>query len=322
MNEELQSLIDRAMAAGRSPEQIVSALKQNGLDDRGLMSVDSYIKKKSPSDLEGSSSPSDLRPSVSESLSSERVQVGLDESAIKQQKKAIADAAAAQVYTAVAKTGGDLNKIQDKQAFANAYTTYRSMSEDPRAASLPQNPVAQNGQIDFAVVPTLKRGATEYINDLIKQEEDRKAKLGEMITIPVLSEAAAGTNALIGGILKFNEMITGKDSELADFFLDDAATRSRDALIDYGLTEEDISKGLIGNMSEGNIGTGLAIFGSTIVQQLPQLAAVALTGGAGLPLLAASAAGSGYASFEDRSDSQRRRENALRYWRWCCRIFS
>jgi hypothetical protein len=302
MNEELQSLIDRAMAAGRSPEQIVSALKQNGLDDRGLMSVDSYIKKKSPSDLEGSSSPSDLRPSVSESLSSERVQVGLDESAIKQQKKAIADAAAAQVYTAVAKTGGDLNKIQDKQAFANAYTTYRSMSDDPRAASLPQNPVAQNGQIDFAVVPTLKRGATEYINDLIKQEEDRKAKLGEMITIPVLSEAAAGTNALIGGILKFNEMITGKDSELADFFLDDAATRSRDALIDYGLTEEDISKGLIGNMSEGNIGTGLAIFGSTIVQQLPQLAAVALTGGAGLPLLAASAAGSGYASFEDRSD--------------------
>jgi hypothetical protein len=302
MNEELQSLIDRAMAAGRSPEQIVSALKQNGLDDRGLMSVDSYIKKKSPSDLEGSSSPSDLRPSVSESLSSERVQVGLDESAIKQQKKAIADAAAAQVYTAVAKTGGDLNKIQDKQAFANAYTTYRSMSDDPRAASLPQNPISQNGQIDFAVVPTLKRGAAEYINDLIKQEEERKAKLGEMITIPVLSEAAAGTNALIGGILKFNEMITGKDSELADFFLDDAATRSRDALIDYGLTEEDISKGLIGNMSEGNIGTGLAIFGSTIVQQLPQLAAVALTGGAGLPLLAASAAGSGYASFEDRSD--------------------
>jgi hypothetical protein len=302
MNEELQSLIDRAMAAGRSPEQIVSALKQNGLDDRGLMSVDSYIKKKSPSDLEGSSSPSDLRPSVSESLSSERVQVGLDESAIKQQKKAIADAAAAQVYTAVAKTGGDLNKIQDKQAFANAYTTYRSMSDDPRAASLPQNPISQNGQIDFAVVPTLKRGATEYINDLIKQEEERKAKLGEMITIPVLSEAAAGTNALIGGILKFNEMITGKDSELADFFLDDAATRSRDALIDYGLTEEDINKGLIGNMSEGNIGTGLAIFGSTIVQQLPQLAAVALTGGAGLPLLAASAAGSGYASFEDRSD--------------------
>lgn len=302
MNEELQSLIDRAMAAGRSPEQIVSALKQNGLDDRGLMSVDSYIKKKSPSDLGESSSLSDLRPSVSESLSSERVQLGFDESAIQQKKKSIADAAAAQVYTAVAKTGGDLNKIQDKQAFANAYTTYRSMSDDPRAAALPQNPVSQDGQIDFAVVPTLKKGATEYINDLIKQEEARKAKLGEKITVPVLSEVASGTEALIGGVLKFNEMITGKDSELADFFLDDAATRSRDALIDYGLTEEDISKGLIGNMSEGNIGTGLAIFGSTLVQQLPQLAAVALTGGAGLPLLAASAAGSGYASFEDRSD--------------------
>ncbi len=302
MNEELQSLIDRAMAAGRSPGQIISALKQNGLDDGGIMSADSYIKKKSPSDLKGSSSLSDLRPSVSESLGSERVQIGFDEAAIQQKKKAISDDAAAQVYTAVVKTKGDLNKIEDKQAFANAYTTYRSMSDDPMVSSLPQNPVAQNGQIDFAVVPALKKGATEYINDLIKQEEARKAKLGEKITVPILSEAAAGANALIGGVLKFNEMITGRDSELADFFLNDASTRGRDALIDYGLTEEDISKGLIGNISEGNIGTGLAIFGSTLVQQLPQLAAVALTGGAGLPLLAASAAGSGYASFEDRSD--------------------
>ena len=46
MNEELQSLIDRAIAAGRSPGQIISALKQNGLDDGGIMSADSYIKKK------------------------------------------------------------------------------------------------------------------------------------------------------------------------------------------------------------------------------------------------------------------------------------
>jgi hypothetical protein len=302
MNEELQSLIDRAMAAGRSPEQIVSALKQNGLDDRGLMSVDSYIKKKSPSSLEASSSPSDLRPSVSESLSSERVQLGFDESAIQQKKKAIADAAAAQVYTAVAKTGGDLNKIQDKQAFANAYTTYRSMSDDPRAASLPQNPVAQNGQIDFAVVPTLKRGAIEYINDLIKQEEKRKATLGDKFTIPVLSEFSAGIEGAIGNILKINEAITGKDSELADFFIDDAEARNRDAKIDYGNSEEEISKGFIENLLEGNVKAAFINFGVDLAQQIPQLAVVAATGGAGLPLLAASAAGGGYASLEDRSD--------------------
>lgn len=302
MNEELQSLIDRAIAAGRSPAQIISALKQNGLDDGGIMSADSYIKKKSPSDLGESSSPLDLRPSVSESLGSERVQIGFDDAAIQQKKKAISDAAAAQVYTAVAKTGGDLNKIEDKQAFADAYTTYRSMSDDPIVSSLPQNPVAQNGQIDFAVVPTLKKGAVEYINDLIKQEEARKAKLGEKITVPILSEAAAGANALIGGVFKFNEMITGKDSELANFFLDDAATRSRDALIDYGITEGQIGDGFINNISKGNVGAGLTIFGSTLVQQVPQLAAVALTGGAGLPLLAASAAGGGYASLEGRSD--------------------
>lgn len=302
MNEELQSLIDRAMAAGRSPGQIISALKQNGLDDVGIMSADSYIKKKSPSDLGESSSPLDLRPSVSESLGSERVQIGFDDSAIQQKKKAISDAAAAQVYTAVAKTGGDLNKIEDKQAFADAYTTYRSMSDDPMVSSLPQNPVAQNGQIDFAVVPTLKKGATEYINDLIKQEEARKAKLGEKITIPILSEVAAGTNALIGGILKFNEMITGKDSELADFFLDGAATRSRDALIDYGLSEQEISNGMLNNALDGNIKASLAMLGSTLVQQLPQYALQAVAAPIALPLMGISAAGGGYSLYEDRSD--------------------
>jgi len=291
------------MAAGRSREQIVAALKDNGLDSTGLLSVDSYIKKKSPSDLEASASQSDLRPSVSESLSSKRVQLGFDESAIQQKKKAIADAAAAQVYTAVAKAGGDLNKIQDKQAFANAYTTYRSLSDDPRAATLPQNPVTQTGEVDYAVVPTLKKGAIDYVNDLIKQEQERKASLGSKFTVPVLSEVAAGTESIVGGLLKFNEMITGKDSELANFFLDDAAERTRDALIDYGLTEEQISKGLIGNLSEGNVGAGLAIFGSTLVQQVPQLAAVAATGGAaGLGLLGASAAGSGYAELQNLSD--------------------
>ena len=303
MNEELQSLVERAMAAGRSREQILTVLKDNGLDDAGVLSVDSYIKKKSPSALEESASQSDLRPSVSESLSSERVQLGFNEAAIKQQKKAIADAAAAQVYTAVAKAKGDLNKIQDKQAFANAYTTYRSLSDDPRAAVLPQNPVTQTGEIDYAVVPTLKKGAIDYVNELIKQEQQRKADLGYKFTVPVLSEVAAGAESIVGGVLKFNEMITGQDSELASFFLDDAAQRSRDALIDYGLTEEEISKGFLGNIGEGNVGAGLAIFGSTLVQQVPQLAAVAATGGAaGLGLLGASAAGSGYAELQNRSD--------------------
>jgi hypothetical protein len=303
MNEELQSLVERAMAAGRSREQILTVLKDNGLDDAGALAVDSYIKKKSPSALEESASQSDLRPSVSESLSSERVQLGFDEAAIKQQKKAIADAAAAQVYTAVAQTKGDLNKIQDKQAFANAYTTYRSLSDDPRAAALPQNPVTQTGEVDYAVVPTLKKGAIDYVNELIKQEQQRKADLGSKFTVPVLSEVAAGAESIVGGLLKFNEMITGQDSELASFFLDDAAERSRDALIDYGLTEEEISKGFLENIGEGNIGAGLTIFGSTLVQQVPQLAAVAATGGAaGLGLLGASAAGSGYAELQNRSD--------------------
>jgi hypothetical protein len=302
MNEELQSLIDRAIAAGRSPAQIISALKQNGLDDGGIMSADSYIKKKSPSDLGESSSPLDLRPSVSESLGSERVQIGFDDAAIQQKKKAISAAAAAQVYTAVAKTGGDLNKIQNKQDFADAYTTYRSMSDDPRASLLPQNPITQNGQIDFAVVPTLKKGAVEYINDLINQEDERKATLGDKFTVPILSEAAAGTEIAIGGLLKFNEMITGKDSELSDFFLDDAEVRGRDAKIDYGNSEEEISKGFINNLLEGNIKAAFVNFGVDLVQQVPQLALVATTGGAGLPLLAASAAGGGYASLEDRSD--------------------
>ncbi len=43
---------------------------------------------------------------------------------------------------------------------------------------------------------------------------------------------------------------------------------------------DDLLAAIAGNIGEGNVGAGLAIFGSTLVQQVPQLAAVAATGGA------------------------------------------
>lgn len=304
MNEELQSLVERAMAAGRSREQILTVLKNNGLDDASALAVDSYIKKKSPSALGASDSPSVPRPSVSESLSSERVQLGFDEAAITQQKKAIADAAAAQVYTAVAQTKGDLNKIQDKQAFANAYTTYRSLSDDPRAATLPQNPVTQTGEIDYAVVPTLKKGAIDYVNDLIDQEKKRKEELGGRAvssTVPIFDLVISGAESIIGGLASLNKMVTGQDNDLSGL-LDDSEIRKRDALINFGLTEEEYNKGFLENMFEGNVGPAFAMLGATLVQQVPQYAVLALAGPVGLPLLAASAAGGGYSMYEDRPD--------------------
>ena len=191
--------------------------------------------------------------------------------------------------------------LSQSPAFEESYRIYRSLSDDPAAQALPEK-LVEEGQINTAAIPALKYGAVLYANDYIKKEQERQAQLGEKFTIPVLSELAAGGEQVIGGILKFTEMLGGRTGELGSFFIDDAAQRSRDALIDYGLTEDEISKGFIGNLSEGNFKAGLTSLGSTLIQQAPQLVAAAAAGPYGLAALGVSAGGSQYADVQNRSD--------------------
>jgi hypothetical protein len=301
MNEELQAFLDEAIAAGKSQDLVLFSLRTAGMDESYVPQVEDYFKKKRPSDSTVSGSQLGLRPSVSESLSSEYIPAGFAPEDIEQQRGEIAKAAAADLYGGIIASRGDIGLLSQSPAFEESYRIYRSLSDDPAAQALPEK-LVEEGQINTAAIPALKYGAVLYANDYIKKEQERQAQLGEKFTIPVLSELAAGGEKVIGGILKFTEMLGGRTGELGSFFIDDAAQRSRDALIDYGLTEDEISKGFIGNLSEGNFKAGLTSLGSTLIQQVPQLVAAAAAGPYGLAALGVSAGGSQYADVQNRSD--------------------
>ena len=301
MNEELQAFLDEAIAAGKSQDLVLFSLRTAGMDESYVPQVEDYFKKKRPSDSTVSGSQLGLRPSVSESLSSEYIPAGFAPEDIEQQRGEIAKAAAADLYGGIIASRGDIGLLSQSPAFEESYRIYRSLSDDPAAQALPEK-LVEEGQINTAAIPALKYGAVLYANDYIKKEQERQSQLGEKFTIPVLSELAAGGEQVIGGILKFTEMLGGRTGELGSFFIDDAAQRSRDALIDYGLTEDEISKGFIGNLSEGNFKAGLTSLGSTLIQQAPQLVAAAAAGPYGLAALGVSAGGSQYADVQNRSD--------------------
>jgi hypothetical protein len=301
MNEELQAFLDEAIAAGKSQDLVLFSLRTAGMDESYVPQVEDYFKKKRPSDSTVSGSQLGLRPSVSESLSSEYIPAGFAPEDIEQQRGEIAKAAAADLYGGIIASRGDIGLLSQSPAFEESYRIYRSLSDDPAAQALPEK-LVEEGQINTAAIPALKYGAVLYANDYIKKEQERQAQLGEKFTIPVLSDLAAGGEKVIGGILKFTEMLGGRTGELGSFFIDDAAQRSRDALIDYGLTEDEISKGFIGNLSEGNFKAGLTSLGSTLIQQAPQLVAAAAAGPYGLAALGVSAGGSQYADVQNRSD--------------------
>lgn len=301
MNDEIKAAVDKAIAAGKDQDLILFAFRSAGLDESYIPQVEEYIKKKRLSDSTVSDSQLNLRPSVSESLSSEYIPVGFSTSEIQQQKDAIANAAAADLYGGIIQSRGDLRPLVERPEFEESYRVYRSLSDNPAARALPEN-IVENGQLNTAALPVLKQGAINYASDLLKKEQARQKELGAKFTVPVLSELAAGGEQVIGGVLKFTDMLGGRTGELADFFIDDSAQRSRDALIDYGLTEDEISKGFIGNLSEGNFKAGLTSLGSTLIQQAPQLVVAAAAGPYGLAALGTSAAGSQYADIQNRSD--------------------
>lgn len=301
MNDEIKAAVDKAIASGKDQDLILFAFRSAGLDESYIPQVEEYIKKKRLSDSTVSDSQLNLRPSVSESLSSEYIPVGFSTSEIQQQKDAIANAAAADLYGGIIQSRGDLRPLVERPEFEESYRIYRSLSDNPAARALPEN-IVENGQLNTAALPVLKQGAINYASDLLKKEQERQKELGAKFTVPVLSDLAAGGEQVIGGVLKFADMLGGRTGELADFFIDDSAQRSRDALIDYGLTEDEIAKGFIGNLSEGNFKAGLISLGSTLIQQAPQLVVAAAAGPYGLAALGTSAAGSQYADIQNRSD--------------------
>jgi len=150
--------------------------------------------------------------------------------------------------------------------------------------------------------------------------------------VPVVSEIYTGIESLIGSTFKNAEMMlkenvpqylisnpvyrvaeqalmanTTVDEKLAGFygavgdvFMEDSKKGTEGILKTYGLSNDEISKGVVGNIIEGNVGAGATILASSVLQQIPQLAAMAAAGPvAGASLLGASASGSKYAEIQD-----------------------
>jgi len=149
---------------------------------------------------------------------------------------------------------------------------------------------------------------------------------------PVLAELQSGIESMVGSAFKLGEMFVKEnvlayatanpaytaaqnamlsaapiDNKLSqalgamgDFYMDDAAKTMQDKWRDYGISEEDAARGIVGNIGEGNFGTAAKMAASTMVQQIPQLGVMAATGGtAGAVVLGATAAGGKYAEIQD-----------------------
>ena len=150
--------------------------------------------------------------------------------------------------------------------------------------------------------------------------------------VPVVSEIYTGIESLIGSTFKNAEMMlkenvpqylitnpvyrvaeqalmanTTADEKLAgffgaagDIFMEDSKKGTEGILKTYGLSEDQIGKGVVGNIIDGDIGAGATVLASSVLQQIPQLAAMAAAGPvAGASLLGASASGSKYAEIQD-----------------------
>ncbi len=314
--EEFKTLIS---SDEKALSNMYSVAKSEGykreIDDfKALVGFDEGLKKKSLSSSTESDFLSQARPSVSESLSSEYVPKGTSPEFYDRQQEEIANSAAAELYTGIALSKGNIEEaVKDPNmarrfGFKNTilednYRVYKSLSKDPIAQSLPLDLLDESGAIKEGIMPILKKGTISFIKETLKEEEKRKERRGkERYTIPVISELTSGGEAIVGGVLKFAESLGAKTGELGDLLLDDSGKRAEDALITYGLSDEEISQGFIENFQDGNIKAGFAQLGSTLIQQTPQLFTAAMLGPYGLATLGASAAGSQYAAVQDRDD--------------------
>jgi len=314
--EEFKTLIS---SDEKALSNMYSVAKSEGykkeIDDfKALVGFDEGLKKKSLSSSTESDFLSQARPSVSESLSSEYVPKGTSPEFYDRQQEEIANSAAAELYTGIALSKGNIEEaVKDPNmarrfGFKNTilednYRVYKSLSKDPIAQSLPLDLLDESGAIKEGIMPILKKGTISFIKETLKEEEKRKERRGkERYTVPVISELTSGGEAIIGGVLKFAEALGAKTGELGDLLLDDSGKRAEDALITYGLSDEELSQGFIENFQDGNIKAGFAQLGSTLIQQTPQLFTAAMLGPYGLATLGASAAGSQYAAVQDRDD--------------------
>jgi transcriptional regulator with XRE-family HTH domain len=298
MEDEIKNIFESAIKNGYSTEEIKNNLIGGGFDPKLVSSALSEIetKKKSPS------------------------QKGLEESKLKSEEKFFASdissnqprEAAVELYNATVK--GNLTDsviASNPERYNSLYNVYRQTSSDPSVRALPASLFDENGKVDSTAFSRLRRDSFRQLQYQIDQDkktyEEREGEISkrQASRIPVVSPLIAGAESILGGIINFAGEVSGSEtlSEAGSYLLEDVQLGAVAGLRNSGLTDEQIDKGFLTNVMDGDIGTGLTILGPQLLQQIPQLALIAATGGtAGITLLGASSAGSALESVEKRKD--------------------
>jgi hypothetical protein len=298
MEDEIKGIVDLAIKNGYSQEDIKNILTEGGFDPKliSLAVTEVETKKKSPS------------------------QKGLEELKSKSEEKFFASdisssqprEAAVELYNAVVK--GNLTDsviASNPERYNSLYNVYRQTSSDPAVRSLPSSLFDENGNVDSAAFSRLRRDSFRQLQYQIDQDrktyEEREEEIAkrQKSRVPVISPLIDGAESILGGIINLAGEVSGSEtlSDAGSYLLEDVQLGTVAGLRSSGLTDEEINKGFLTNVMEGNIGTGLTILGPQLLQQIPQLALIAATGGtAGIAVLGASSAGSALESVEKRKD--------------------
>jgi hypothetical protein len=298
MEDEIKGIVDLAIKNGYSQEDIKNILTEGGFDPTliSLAVTEVETKKKSPSqkDLEELKSKSEEKFFASDISSSQPRE------------------AAVELYNAVVK--GNLTDsviASNPERYNSLYNVYRQTSSDPAVRSLPSSLFDENGNVDSAAFSRLRRDSFRQLQYQIDQDrktyEEREEEIAkrQKSRVPVISPLIDGAESILGGIINLAGEVSGSEtlSDAGSYLLEDVQLGTVAGLRSSGLTDEEINKGFLTNVMEGNIGTGLTILGPQLLQQIPQLALIAATGGtAGIAVLGASSAGSALESVEKRKD--------------------
>ena len=292
MNEDLIKGLEEAFANG-SQESYISGLKFFGYTDDDINSAVSSFKKKRE-DSGVSASPSEDEYFL------------LDISENKPRGSSV------KLFNAIAKGNMTASEIQkDPEYYDGLYSIYKAFNSDPAVAELPSSLFTESGGIDEQAFGRVKRDAYRNVQYQIEkdrkdyQEREGKIKERQESYVSVISPIINGAESILGGVVKFAGEVSGSEpvTELGNYLLEDVELSSIAGMRNSGLTDEQISKGFLQNMMDGDVGAGLSILGPTLLQQVPQLALIAATGGAaGITTLGVSSAGSALREVEDRQD--------------------
>jgi hypothetical protein len=299
MNDEIQAIVDLAIKNGYDIKDMSKILSDSGFGAEDISAAESMYdqsKKKSPTQ-------EDLKELQ---LRSEQEYFASDISSNQPREAAV------ELYNAVMKGNGTDEVVsQNPDKYNSLYNAYRVTSGDPTVRSLPPSLFDEQGVVNQDAFNRLRRDSYRQLEYQLERDrkayEEREAEIAKRQEsyISVVSPIINGAESILGGVINFAGEVSGSEtlSEAGSYLLEDVQLSSIAGMRNSGLTDEEISKGFLNNALEGNIGTSLMILGPQLLQQVPQLALIAATGGtAGITTLGVSSAGSALEQVEGRKD--------------------